>query len=667
MNLKRDEMKIDEIIPKKDDLEQIISYKLSLLKQRMLRSKQARPRKIFSIFTFVAGGLLILFSFIILGRLDSSIRFSKQILGTATSGFEFMQEGSFKEAAQNFETIQKQIADSNELVIKILNILPAGFDPNRIVQASTQIIGALNFAILGVREFEEMNPVWDPLSNSSDQQFYFYTQLSREYFLQALENIKIGIDNVQVVNTSFLPAEIQTKFLEARDGLILAKKLLEDAVSLQTFVLNILGGEKKTYLLIFQNNNEARAGGGFIGTYGILEFENGRFRIIKIESIYDLDGQLKEIIPAPGPLQRQVSATWGMRDSNWFVDFPESSRKILYFLEKESGILADGVISMTPNVLEQLLPLTGKIEMPEYDVVLTSANFRSTIQYKTSEDYNRILNQPKKILADFTPRFLIKLLALKGNERIEALRIISEMIAQKQILMFSLDQELEKEIIKFGLGGEIKQTDGDYLAIFHSNVGGGKTDQSILQKVEKKVSIDSGGLAIVKLKITRTHSGFDEKYFPKNLDYLRILVPARAELLAARGFDDYPLLPSTYQGASTDPDLAFWDQQIKRDEKTRMYIGRESDYRVFSNWLELAPGETKTVELTYEIQFDSGSHYTHLLQKQPGSRDFEFSLELNYLPGNITYFYPQNLVREGNRLSITENVRADRFYGVIGQ
>ena len=94
---------------------------------------------------------------------------------------------------------------------------------------------------------------------------------------------------------------------------------------------------------------------------------------------------------------------------------------------------------------------------------------------------------------------------------------------------------------------------------------------------------------------------------------------------------------------------------------------KESGYTVFNNWLELNPGEAKSVELTYELQFDSGKRYTHLLQTQPGAREFDFLFELNYLPGNVVYFYPDNLRSDGQKVTIAETVKGDRFYGVIGQ
>ncbi|HCX28112.1 MAG TPA: hypothetical protein DHI91_03160, partial [Candidatus Portnoybacteria bacterium] len=54
-------------------------------------------------------------------------------------------------------------------------------------------------------------------------------------------------------------------------------------------------------------------------------------------------------------------------DANWFADFPSSAKKIMSFYEKAGGSTADGVISLTPTIIERLLSMTGPIEMPAYN------------------------------------------------------------------------------------------------------------------------------------------------------------------------------------------------------------------------------------------------------------------------------------------------------------
>src|SRR6185503_15609297 len=112
-------------------------------------------------------------------------------------------------------------------------------------------------------------------------------------------------------------------------------------------------------LMLFQNYDEIRGTGGFIGTYGVVKVENGKIQSLKIDSIYDLDGSNYSRIAAPGPFQPEIPK-WGMRDANWFADFPTSAKKILQMYEH--GVeTADGVIAFTPQLFENILNLTGPI------------------------------------------------------------------------------------------------------------------------------------------------------------------------------------------------------------------------------------------------------------------------------------------------------------------
>lgn len=613
---------------------------------------------------FGVGGVLVLSFFVAASFLQTTGQFSKQVLGTATTGLEFLQRRDFAAAASSFADARNQIQNSSDIVIRIIDASPLGENVEQLFTAADLLLISLNRLTLGVKEFENVRLLWDANTNSTDPQLYHKIKSSRDQFLQSAKSLREVEALLGGINGNLLPSEYRGSFSQARSHLASARQVMEEVVAFETFALSLLGGEKKTYVLIFQNNNEIRATGGFIGTYGILELGNGQMSIRKIESIYEIDGQLREKIAAPGPLLRQAANLWGMRDANWFVDFPNSSRKILEFFEKETGILAEGVISFTPDVFERLLQITGPISMPEYGEELRADNFREVAQYKTSIDYDKRLNQPKKFLADFVPRFLGKFSTLKTDQALTVYQILSDMVEHKHLLLFSLDPGIQSQIREYRAAGDIKQTDGDYLGIFHSSVGGGKTDQSILQQVHKEVTLTPRGKIQVRLRITRTHQGFEEKYFPKNLDFMRILVPVSSQLLSASGFDDYELKPSIGEGVVSDSDLGFWDRNMIRDEEHKMYIGQEAGYRVFANWQELLPGETKTIELVYDLPIAQAQNYSLVVQKQPGARPYQFTLKVNQA-NSVSYYYPPEFAVAGSSLNISEEINSDKFYGVI--
>ena len=73
--------------------------------------------------------------------------------------------------------------------------------------------------------------------------------------------------------------------------------ILISAGDLSVFIRNYpqisgLFSQEKTYLIVFQNNNELRSTGGFISSYGILEFKSGIPTKLEVEDVYGNTVQL---------------------------------------------------------------------------------------------------------------------------------------------------------------------------------------------------------------------------------------------------------------------------------------------------------------------------------------------------------------------------------------
>jgi len=63
---------------------------------------------------------------------------------------------------------------------------------------------------------------------------------------------------------------------------------------------DLLSKTRPTRILILnQNNDELRAGGGFPGTVFLVELEGGKIKNISFHDIYELDGRLTEYIEPP--------------------------------------------------------------------------------------------------------------------------------------------------------------------------------------------------------------------------------------------------------------------------------------------------------------------------------------------------------------------------------
>ncbi len=473
-------------------------------------------------------------------------------------------------------------------------------------------------------------------------------------------DLKAAEQNILMAHSDFL--EIQKEI----GSLPLIEEMLERVLDYSGSFLEILGSRNpRQYLLIFQNNSEIRATGGFIGTYGLLELDQGRITNLFIDGIFNADGQLHEKIIPPRPIQK-ISTAWSMHDANWFADFPTSAEKISWFYEKTGGPTVDGVISITPTVIERLLKLTGPIDMPSYGVVLDSDNFVELIQYKIEVDYDKELNQPKKILADFVPLFIKKLEELSKDNREEAAKIIFWVLEEKHVLVYFKDSLLEKLAIDQGWAGELKETDKDYLSVVSSNINGFKTDRVIKETIFHQAEIQEDGSVIDTLTIKRKHQGGRTDYDwwnQVNADYLRVYLPLRTQLISVSGQtkENYQP-PIDYQAHNFKQDtlVSSIESQMIIDSETGTQIFQENNKTVFGNWVYVSPGEEVVLTYQYKLPFKidltkSSDSYSLLIQKQSGSIGSQFSQQLSF-PESWRVLWEHNLNYQGS-------LEKDRFLG----
>lgn len=107
----------------------------------------------------------------------------------------------------------------------------------------------------------------------------------------------------------------------------------------------VLGREKPTRILLLnQNSDELRAGGGFPGTAFIIEFDAGKMTRFQFYDIYALDWNLTGYRPSPEGINQFKSITYPgkpiefeIRDANYYPRFHESAVK-LNELAEEAGI-----------------------------------------------------------------------------------------------------------------------------------------------------------------------------------------------------------------------------------------------------------------------------------------------------------------------------------------
>ena len=507
------------------------------------------------------------------------------------------------------------------------------------------------------------------------------------------------IDQVYVDD---VPEEYRDSFVQMKELLPEINNSLRIATESRATVESMLGAQgPRTYLFLFENNQEMRATGGFIGSYGIVKINNGRIEKMIVDDIYNPDGQLTDRVVPPLPIQK-ISANWSMHDSNWFADFPISAKKAMDFYERTGGPTVDGVIAITPEMLGKFLQITGPVQLQNRDVKLTHENYIVMLQdeienrenygvksnvndevksdesiHSDTQDDKEHKEQPKQILGEVMPILVDRLFDRKNPGQLSAVATsIANGLKERHIIIYMTHPQAQEIILNNGWGGKVPDTDKDYLSVINANINGFKTDGVINETITHNAEIDEDGSIIDTVRIQREHTGGHTGYpwwDGVNSNYMRVYVPEGSQLISVEGQTreiNTPRLSYDALGYLRDKDIEAEENGMYIDEETGTRIYDDAGKTVFANWVYVSPQETVTVTYKYRLPFlvnfeqddvgDFGS-YAILVQKQSGSTRSSIDSTID-LPDNLFSVWHSH---DDANLHISDDLKIDRYNGVV--
>jgi hypothetical protein len=513
---------------------------------------------------------------------------------------------SLSKAKQGFVDAQQELSSINDLLLKL-----AGLAPNRELKlagnSKSILLAAESASALGQDLALTISYFTADLGSTTD--LTTKLELVNQQAKAAVADSRQLAQELNSIDAQAIPDELRDQFIFIRNKSDDLYKSLEELSYLSDAANLFLGlKQDRRYLLIFQNNSEARATGGFFGSFALIDFSKGKIKKIETPGggSYDTDAGLRDRIIAPEPLQL-VNAQWHFWDANWWPDWPTSARKIAWFYEKSSGPSVDGVISFTPTVMEELLRVVGPIDMTaQYGVTIDADNFWDVTQ-QFSEQKPDVTKTPKKIIGDLMDQLLAEIpKRLNKETSLKLLSLAEKEMAERQVLLYFFNDELQHTVEKFGWDGRMKETNWDYLSVINSNIAGGKSDRRIRQTITHDAVLQPDGTIIDEVKIKREHTAGNREPFAgvRNVDWMRVYVPQGSQLLEASGFETpsstfFDLPDETWQH---DPSLAA-EEQAKIDALSGTKIYDEAGKTVFANWSMIDPGETEEITLRYRLPF----------------------------------------------------------------
>ena len=444
--------------------------------------------------------------------------------------------------------------------------------------------------------------------------------LTLDQIVKDVDKIALDVDkareNIQKINPDRYPQSIGGKPLRAtirtyKDQFEGIATLFVDAKPFIKALPDMLGAkDEKTYLILFQNDKELRATGGFLTAYAVFNVNKGKFEVRRSDDIYTLDDSLKSHPKATREIatyHKGVSQLF-IRDSNLSPDFIKSVQIFDSLYQTSSQrVDYDGIITVDTHVLVDALKVLG-------DTQVRGINFSAEIDkrcncpqviYKLLDEIDRpvgyIKEDRKGILGDMLFTLMQKALGFSPSKYWGKLsQDVIKNLDEKHILIYMKDPKTQKALEALNFAGRIKPYKGDYLHINDVNFAGAKSNLFVQQEVSSETTIKSDGTVERKIEITYKnpfkHSDCSLERGGLCLNatlrnWFRMYVPEGSTLVEFKG----------------------------SEKKVQTYD--ELGKTVFEGFFGVPPQGKTSAFITYTLPFkvQNEKDYRLLIQKQPGT------------------------------------------------
>ncbi|GAA4206663.1 DUF4012 domain-containing protein [Streptosporangium oxazolinicum] len=346
----------------------------------------------------------------------------------------------------------------------------------------------------------------------------------------------------------------------------------------------MLGGDgPRRYFLAFQTNAEARGTGGLVGAFGILKADRGR---IAVERLSADTGLFTSPVPVADHgrdfLRRYGSgATRALSVSNLSPHFPYAAATWTGLWERRADTRLDGAVAVDPAGLAHLLRLIGPVTLPGGEKV-TGENVVDLTERAAYARYpdpmarKRFLLEIAGAVGEALPRSLADPAAL--------MPVMGRMVDERRIQVWSRHGAEQRILARAPIGGVLPSRPGPFAGLVVNNSAGGKLDYYLDRSLDYELGPCRDGQrpSTVRVRLGNdTPEGSLPSYVTGRLDR-----PARRHAPGSN-----LLWVSLYGGLGGRLTEARLD-----GERTAVLRGIERSHPVYSVMLELAPGQSRSLE-----------------------------------------------------------------------
>ena len=396
---------------------------------------------------------------------------------------------------------------------------------------------------------------------------------------------------------------------------------ISDAKPLIKILPTLLGEpDEKKYLVLFQNDKELRPTGGFLTAYSIFRLEHGIIHVDRSSDIYELDATVPNKPTAPRPILQYLPkvSILNLRDTNLSPDFVTSMDSFNKMYKTAGGYTqVDGIIAVDTQALVAAMNILGDMQVDgatystKTDPRCNCPQVIYALEEYADQPLQIVKQNRKGIIGDLMYAIMNK--AFSSSPKIYWGPLFQTMLtqtSQKHILFYSYNKDAQSGLEALNASGRILPFDGDYLHINEANFGGAKSNMFVTEAVTQNYEPKGDGSIskTVTINYKNPYPPSDCNLEHGNLclnavlrDWIRIYVPKGSQLVTSQG------------------------------SEVKLTSYEEAGKTVFEGFLTVRPEGVTKFTITYTLPFKlaANSSLPALIQKQPGTGDFDYVIQVN--------------------------------------
>jgi hypothetical protein len=281
------------------------------------------------------------------------------------------------------------------------------------------------------------------------------------------------------VSVQVLPVGQQATFVHARESIASGLAGLDEFERLVPILTEVLGGNgPRRYLIEQVNPAELRAGGGFVGTFSLIQADHGKLQVLRSGNAYELADPRPlpwqaGFIPQPTPYREIIpQISWSFVDSNVYPDFPSNARVAEQFVQPRLGRI-DGVIAMDYYTVAKLLELTGPIDVPGWGIRVDANNFISEAIHRDITDFGA----HKLIFSSLSGPLMDRVSSLPSDQWPTFVSALNGLASARHLQAYFNSEAVEQEMDRIGWSGGLNPLGhSDFMMEVESNYYGNKAN-----------------------------------------------------------------------------------------------------------------------------------------------------------------------------------------------